>query len=407
LDSTLRSPANVFSDQGSDGSSRQVPYDDIEANPADYYDISKYDKNFIKNPLRPDADIMELASMALTLRKDDFNFYDPEVIQANILSHAQLVAQGAKELEGGDGSASEIIPEGDGEDVRRSDPLSGEETEKEEGEEAGQVGRLWVGNTPSGNSGGKGDDGNTEANAEREREGEGDGQDATMQYEGDERASERDDHVQNMEANAGERGREGEDQDAIMEDRRSSEGDNHDENMEGDAEEEGREGEDQGVNTEDADERERDEQDKSKEVDAEREREGASEDMNSEGEHERVSERAREEEDGEENIEGEEEDKEVEGRIGSGDRTGLPGEDSTKRKSRKDKKKPTATINMVRDSSGAAVSGSIVHGTRGRQTRGTKRKAELEGVRTTRSKVPKLSVNARQPVYRRRKIRRL
>jgi hypothetical protein len=121
--------------------------------------------------------------------------------------------------------------------------------------------------------------------------------------------------------------------------------------------------------------------------------------MNLEGEHECVSERAREEEDGEENIEGEEEDKEVEGRIGSGDRTGLPGEDSTKRNSQKDKKKPTATINMVRDSSGAAVSGSIVHGTCGWQTRGTKHKAELEGVCTTRSKVPKLSVNARQPVY--------
>jgi hypothetical protein len=42
-----------------------------------------------------------------------------------------------------------------------------------------------------------------------------------------------------MEANAGERGREGEDQDAIMKDRRLTEGDNHDENMEDDAEEGG------------------------------------------------------------------------------------------------------------------------------------------------------------------------
>jgi hypothetical protein len=98
-------------------------------------------------------------------------------------------------LEGRDGSASEITPEGDSEDIHRSDPLSGEETEKEEGEEVGQVGRLCIGNTPSGNSEGEGVDGKMETNAERERGRDGDGQDAIMQYEGDERASKRDDHV--------------------------------------------------------------------------------------------------------------------------------------------------------------------------------------------------------------------
>ena len=172
MNSTLKSPANVFSDQGSDGSSRLVPYDDIEANPADYYDISKYEKDFIKNPLRPDADIMELASMALALRNGDFDFYDTDVIQANILSHAQLVAQGAKELDGGEGSASEITPSGDGKDLSRSGPLSGEETEKEEGEEAGQVGRSCVGITPPGNNEGEGDG---EGDGEGEDEGEEEG----------------------------------------------------------------------------------------------------------------------------------------------------------------------------------------------------------------------------------------
>ena len=405
MNSTLKSPANVFSDQGSDGSSRLVPYDDIEANPADYYDISKYEKDFIKNPLRPDADIMELASMALALRNGDFDFYDTDVIQANILSHAQLVAQGAKELDGGEGSASEITPSGDGKDLSRSGPLSGEETEKEEGEEAGQVGRSCVGITPPGNNEGEGDgegdgegedegeeegeegeekkagvdDENTEADAERERGRDVDGQDRIMDEGESERESERDDHVENMEADAGEGGREGEDQDMIMDDGDGREGerDHHDENMGGDAEAGGREGEDQ------------------------------DEDKNLEGERECVGKRAREEGDEDENIEGEEEDREVEGRIGSGDETGPPGEDNTKRKSRRDERKPTTAINLVRDSSHVAVSGSIVNGSRGRQTRGTKRKAELEGVRTTRSKVPKLSGNARQPVYRRRKVRRL
>jgi hypothetical protein len=43
---------------------------------------------------------MDLAFMALALQKGDFNFYDHDVIQANILSHAQLVSQGTKESEG-------------------------------------------------------------------------------------------------------------------------------------------------------------------------------------------------------------------------------------------------------------------------------------------------------------------
>jgi hypothetical protein len=63
----LWSVPNVLSDQASDRSSRQVPYDDIEANLADYYDISKYEKDFIRNPLHPGLDIMDLASMALAL----------------------------------------------------------------------------------------------------------------------------------------------------------------------------------------------------------------------------------------------------------------------------------------------------------------------------------------------------
>jgi hypothetical protein len=96
----LLSVANQSSDQGSDGPSHQLPYDDIEANPVDYYDISKYGKDFIKNPLSPGLGIMDLASMALALQKGDFDFYDRDVVQAKILSHAPHVDQDARELEG-------------------------------------------------------------------------------------------------------------------------------------------------------------------------------------------------------------------------------------------------------------------------------------------------------------------
>jgi hypothetical protein len=78
-------------------------------------------------------------------------------------------------------------------------------------------------------------------------------------------------------------------------------------------------------------------------------------------------------------------DEEVDITIGADDGLGLPGEDVIQRKSRGGGSKPAC----------------------GLQTRGSKRKAELEGVRTTRSKVPKLNVHVKQPVYRRRKGRYL
>jgi hypothetical protein len=62
----------IFLDQDSYGCFCQVPYEDIEAHPADYYNVSKY-KNFIKNPLHSDVDIMALASMALTLHSSDYH----------------------------------------------------------------------------------------------------------------------------------------------------------------------------------------------------------------------------------------------------------------------------------------------------------------------------------------------
>ena len=134
----LWSMAN-FLDQTSYGCFRQVPYEDIDAHPADYYNVSKY-KDFIKNPLHPDVGIMALASMALTLNSCDFNFYDPDIIQANILSHARIILQHAESSEGQDGSAhgSSISGDGNGEGVGgdltgSSDgiKLSGTEAEEE------------------------------------------------------------------------------------------------------------------------------------------------------------------------------------------------------------------------------------------------------------------------------------
>jgi hypothetical protein len=375
---TLRSVANEFSDQCCDGPSRQVPYEDIEANPADYYDISKYDKDFIRNPLRPDVDIMDLASIALTLRKGDFDFYDHDVIQANILSHAkQLVAQGAKTLEGGDESASKITPEGDSNDLSRASDgtlLAGEEPEKEEGEEeggeatgAGDADEITLSGTEAGKEeGGEetragGNDGITlsgseagkEEGAEEVQVGDGVTPPGNNKVEDESRGAEEEragDDDENLEAEAESgRGRKGDD-----EDERERMRDDHDENMEGGAQREGvREEEDHDPNTEDEGKRV---------AESTREREGVCEDKEYKEEQEAG--------DG---------DEEVEGTIGSDDGLGLPA-DSIQPKSRRGESKPI----------------------RGLQTRGSKRKAELEGVRTTRSKVPKLSVRVKQPVYRRR-----
>jgi hypothetical protein len=383
--------ANELSDQGSDGSSRQVPYDDIEANLADYYDISKYEKPFIRNPLRPDVDIMDLASIAVTLQKGGFDFYEHDVIQANILSHAKLVAQRAKELDDGDESASGINPNGDGNDLSRSSdgiPLSGEEAGKEEGEE---VGRSCDGVIPTGSNGGEGeregeekragvDDEDMEADAESEggRVGnnynerkrkiddgesmeagtvggglrEGEDRHPNTEDEG-KRGSDDDDNMDNAES---EGGREG---DYCDERERKTD---DDESMEAGTMKEGlREGEDQDPNTEDEGKGERD---KIKGADAESigEKEGATED----------GEDKEEEEGGGGN-------EEVEGTIGAGSGGSIT------QKRQRGERKPT----------------------RGLQTRGSKRKAELEGVRTTRSKVPRLSVHVKQPVYPRRKGRHL
>jgi hypothetical protein len=111
-------------DQTSYGCFRQVPYEDIEAYPADYYDVSRY-KAFIKNPLHPDVGIMTLASMALTLDSGDFNFYDPDTIQANILSHTRTILQQAEGSEGREGSAYESNTSGDGNGEGIGEDLTG------------------------------------------------------------------------------------------------------------------------------------------------------------------------------------------------------------------------------------------------------------------------------------------
>jgi hypothetical protein len=58
----------------------------------------------------------------------------------------------------------------------------------------------------------------------------------------------------------------------------------------------------------------------------------------------------------------------------------------------------SGSMNVERGSSGLACSGAI-------KTRGSKCKAELEGICTTRSKVLKLDVKLKHPFYRRQKGR--
>jgi hypothetical protein len=114
----------------------QVPYEDIEAHPAHYYDVSKY-KAFIKNPLLPDVGIMALASIAFTLASGNFNFYDPDTIQANILSHAHMILQHADSSDGAEGQdgLDESGTSGNGEGVAE-DLTSGIDRMKLSGPEA-------------------------------------------------------------------------------------------------------------------------------------------------------------------------------------------------------------------------------------------------------------------------------
>jgi hypothetical protein len=300
----------IFSDEASDGCSRQVPYDDIEANPADYYDVSKY-KDFVKNPLQPDVDVMELASMAVTLRNSDFTFYDHDLIQANILSHTHIKRDsGTGRDDGGDGSEGK----GDSEQESQSE---GQDQGKDEDK----------------NTEGTGDgDGDNEGMGEAEgvskgmdvsqREGEAEGDD-----EGD---SDGAGEAEGVGAGKGNGEDVGKGIDVNQDDSQAEDDDQGHSEGEGDAMKEGQWGENE---------------DKNGDGDKEAEAEAEAEDGKGPG--------------------GEPDMGIIRQKGQAGERMSMPG------------------------SHGPAISGSIT-------TRGRKRKAELEAIRTTRSKAPRLDVRLKR-----------
>jgi hypothetical protein len=90
----------------------------------------------------------------LRIFSSDFNFYDLNTIQTNILSYTCNILRDVESSDGGDGSAHENSTSGVGnaEDLNRSNDrikLSGVEDE-EEGEGKGEVGEAHDGITPTG-----------------------------------------------------------------------------------------------------------------------------------------------------------------------------------------------------------------------------------------------------------------